>query len=334
MCTNWQEKFSRMNKIDLHRHLEGSIRPRTLAEICKTNRVPLPTYDPDALTDLLRASKPAENLAGFLKPFSLIKYAFVNREAIARIAFEAVEDASKDNVHYIELRFSPEYMAFYHQLQITDVLKGIVEGITLAMRRFPITVKLIVSICRDRTPNEMGPFWPSSTEVALFAVKYAEHGIVGLDLAGIESGFPPEIFEKPFQIAREAGLGITVHAGEAEGPQNIRSAIENLQATRIGHGVRIVEDEEVVKLVRDKGVTLEVCPTSNVLTRAVPSLEDHPIRRLYEENIAITINTDDPTLCGVTLSHEYALVTEKFGFTLQDMERISENAKQAAFTKL
>lgn len=332
MAKNLRATLANIPKVELHRHLEGSIRPSTLAEVCREHRVPLPTYDVDVLTDLLRVRQPAENLAGFLKPFGLIKYAFVDREAISRITYEAVEDAALDSVRYMELRFSPEYMGFYHQLRITEVLDAIVEGMELATRKFTVDAKLIVSICRDRVPDEMGPFWPSSIEVARTAVKYANRGVVGLDLSGIEPGFPPEMFQEPFRIAREAGLGITVHAGEAAGPENVRSAIEQLGATRIGHGVRVVQDEQILQLVKERGVTLELCPTSNVLTRAVSSLGEHPIGSLHAQGVLVTVNTDDPTVCGVSLTGEYMLVMENFGFTLEDIEQLITNARLAAFS--
>lgn len=333
MSENLRTTLARMPKVELHRHLEGSIRPSTLAEVCREHGVPLPTYDADVLTDLLRVRKPAENLAEFLKPFGLIKYAFVDTEAISRITFEAVEDAALDNVRYMELRFSPEYMGFYHKLRITDVLDAVVKGVELATRKLKVDVKLIVSICRDRVPDEMGPFWPSSIEVARTAVDYADRGVVGLDLSGIEPGFPPEMFQEPFRIARQAGLGITVHAGEAAGPENVRSAIEQLGATRVGHGVRVIQDEQILQLVKKRGITLELCPTSNVLTRAISSLQEHPIRKFYKEGIPVTVNTDDPTLCGVSLTEEYIELVDNFGFAVEDIGRLIDNARRAAFAK-
>ena len=321
-------------KIDLHRHLEGAIRPATIAEICRAHRVELPTYDAAELANLIQPGEPADNLAAFLEPLKLIKFCFADKEAISRIAYEAVEDARLDNVRYLELRFAPDFMGFYNRLSLCDVMDGIVEGVNLAARRLAVTVKLIVSLCRDHSPESRGPSWPPASEVARVAADYADRGVVGFDLSGVESGFPPELFIEPFEIARQAGLGITVHAGEDAGPESVRGAIEHLGAARIGHGVRVVEDSEVMRLAMDRGVTFEICPTSNVLTRAVESLESHPVRRLYEAGLPITINTDDPTICGVTLTDEYALIVEKFGFTLAEIERLLETARQAAFSKV
>lgn len=318
-------------KIDLHRHLEGAIRPATLADICRSRHVPLPTYDPDELTDILCVKRRSENLEGFLLPFKTIKFAFTDREAIARIAYECVEDAHLDGIEYAEFRFSPEYMSFYHKLAMADVLEGIAEGFALAERHFPTRARMIVSICRHCTSEILGFPWPTPDEVVQVALDYRDRGVVGFDLSGVEAGFPPEPFARQFEQAREAGLGITVHAGEDAGPESVRGAIEALGATRIGHGVRIVQDPEVVRLVIDRGVTLEVCPTSNVQTHAVESLEAHPIRELFDMGVKVTVNSDDPTVCGVTLSEEYELICEHFGFTPTEVERLIRNAREAAF---
>ncbi len=317
--------------IDLHRHLEGAVRPATVADICRAHRIELPTYDPDELAELLTVRKPVADLAGFLVPFRTIKLCFVNKEAVARIAYEAVEDAFADNVQYVELRFSPEFMAFYHKVPLTDVMDGIVQGVDLAVGRMPVTAKLVVSISRDLNPDTMQMPWPSPVELARLAVEYADRGVVGLDLAGKENGYPPALFAEPFRIARDAGLGITVHAGEDAGPESVREAVEHLGATRIGHGVRIVSDPEVVALVRDLGVTLETCPTSNVLTRAVESLAAHPVRTLFDIGVRVTVNSDDPTVCGIKLSDEYALVVREFGFTPDELRTLIRNAEEAAF---
>ncbi len=334
MTTDLTSTLTNLPKIDLHRHLEGSVRPATVAHICKSHNIPLPTYDPAELEPYVRLSAPAANLRGFLAPFRTIKFCFVDVEAIARIAFEVVEDAYLDNIAYVEFRFSPEFMAFYHRMSMTDVMDGIADGFDAAMRLYPIVAKMIVSISRDLSTETMGMPWPSGAEIAQLAIDYAGRGVVGLDLAGNESGYPPELFVEAFSMARSAGLGVTVHAGEDDGPNSVRGAIEHLGATRIGHGVRIVHDPAVVQLAIDRGVTLEVCPTSNVYTHAVDSFADHPLRRLYECGVRVTLNTDDPRVCGIVLSNEYALAMEQFGFTLPDIHRTLEFARESAFSRI
>ncbi|MHB1458094.1 MAG: adenosine deaminase [Armatimonadota bacterium] len=331
---NLQNTISVLPKFELHRHLEGSIRIQTLIDICRDHNVSLPSYDPDVMAEYIHLKKQADNLSGFLQPFRILKLAFVDRESIARISYEAVEDAALDNIRYVEFRFSPEFMAFYYKLSMNDVMDGIVEGNELAQKRYSITSKLVVSISRDLNPTTMQMPWPLPVEVAGLAVDYSDRGVVGLDLAGVESGYPPELYIEAFRIARNYALGITVHAGEDDGPQSVKNAIKYLGAKRIGHGVRIIQDPEVVRLAVDKGVVLEICPTSNVLTHAVPSLDEHPIRRLYDAGVKVTVNTDDPGVCDVTLTDEIILVMEKFGFTLADIEKITETARKAAFWKL
>lgn len=334
MSSDLMSAIHSLPKVELHRHLEGAIRPGTIGDICREYGVKLPTYDAAELSKLVQLREPASNLTGFLEPFKLIKSCFVNQDAISRITYEAINDACLDNVQYVEFRFAPEYMAFCHGLSLNEVMDGIVQGVEMASRNFLTVVKLIVSICRDRSPETMGSEWPSAMEIARTAVEYADRGVVGFDLSGIESGFPPELFVEPFRIAREAGLGITVHAGEDAGPESVRGAIEHLGATRIGHGVRIVHDPEVMRLAVDRGVAFEVCPTSNVLTRAVESLDAHPIRRMFDAGLAVTVNTDDPSVCGVTLSDELVLLNERFGFSLSAIEQLMDNARRSAFFKM
>ena len=173
--------------------------------------------------------------------------------------------------------------------------------------------------------------WPTPIEIVRLALDYGDRGVVGLDLSGREEGFPPEMFADAFEVARGAGLGITVHAGEDAGPEGVRCAVTCLGATRIGHGVRIVQDPSVLRLVRNSGVCLEICPTSNVLTHAVESLDSHPVRELYEAGVALTINTDDPSVCRVSLTDEYRLLVDRFGFSLDDLGRLIANAERSAF---
>ncbi|MDI6828639.1 MAG: adenosine deaminase, partial [Armatimonadota bacterium] len=300
-----------------------------IAELGSKYRLPLPTYDVEGIRSLIQFSEPAKNLKEFLTPFvKVIRHCFVNKEAIARLTFEVVEDAALDNITHVEIRFSPECMAITHRLSMHEVMDGIIEGVQLATRRFPITVGLIVSVNR---PPGNPLIWPRPIEIAKLAVKYADRGVVGFDLSGLEAKCPPMRFVKEFQLIKEAGLGVTVHAGEDSGPENIREAIEILGASRIGHGVRITQDPDILNMALDRGVCLELCPTSNVLTHAVDSLGEHPVKMLYDQGLEITVNTDDPTLCGVTLTDEYMLLVEKFGFTLDDIGRLIDNAHKASF---
>jgi len=322
---------AKMPKAELHRHLEGSIRLSTIADLAQTYGLPLPKEE-SRIAPRVRLTKPARNLKGFLQPFiHVMRYCFVNEEVIARITYEVIEDAVLDGINYLELRFSAECMAFHHRLPLEAVLDGIVQGRDIAMSRYPIRVGLILSVNRPplRVPHCAG----GPKELANIAVKYAEKGVVGFDLSGLESRWPASRFTDEIRYVQEAGLGVTIHAGEGAGPESVRQAIE-AGASRIGHGVRAVQDEAIVRLAMERGVCFEMCPTSNVLTRAVRSLQRHPIRRLYDIGVKVTVNTDDPTVCGVTLTDECMTLMEHFGFEICDIETLMDNARKAAFSKL
>lgn len=320
-------KMCELPKVDLHRHLDGSMRPETIVDIASEYNITLPTYDVKELKSILEAT-PASTLVEFLYPWgSIFKYCFPNKGVISRLAREAVEDAWKDNVHYLELRFSPEYMAAVRNLKLQDVIEGAIEGVENATKEFPIIVRLIVSISRQGEARG----WASAHDVLEAALDYLECGVVALDLGGHEAEYPAELFRDIFQEAKEKGLMITVHAGEAQGASSIRSAIEYLCADRIGHGVRIIEDMALVQLVKEKDICLEMCPTSNVSTNATSTLEAHPIKELYDMGVKVTINTDDPVVCGVTLTDEYQRVAQVFGFSLTDICRMIENGVKASF---
>jgi adenosine deaminase len=224
-------------------------------------------------------------------------------------------------------------MSYFYHLSLEDVLDGISEGLELANHRFPIQARLIVSKSRDLNSDTMGRPWPTDDEIVELAIRYHDRGVVGLDLSGQESGYPPELFRSMFQRARDAGLGITVHAGEAAGAESVRVAVETLGATRIGHGVRVVEDLELVKQIANMGVVLEICPTSNLYTGAVSSLQEHPVRRLCDAGVQVTISTDDPSVCKTTLTDEYLLLAKQFGFTLDEILQLNQNAFNARFDR-
>ncbi len=311
-------------KVDLHRHLEGSIKPETLISIAKRKGIKLPSYDPKELKPYLQVTKDDKTLLDFIKKFETIGKAFTDKEAIEEITYEAIGDACKDNVKYAEFRFSPVYMASQYGLKEEDVINGVLDGVKKAKKDFDTDVKLIMIVER-----QMGV--KHAAHVESLAEKYMDKGVVGLDLANDEFHYPPGPYAKVFQKAKAAGLHITVHAGEAGGPDNVRVSIEDLKADRIGHGVRTYQDPEVEKLVREKQIPLEMCPTSNVQTGAIDSLEHHPFKKYYQEGIPVTINTDDPGVSDITLTDDYQKIVNQFGFSIDDVERFIMNGIDAAF---
>ena len=323
-----EDHLHRFPKIDLHRHVDGSIRPSTILELGREYGLLLPTFDLEELACCVRVRKGGSLLA-FFEPWNLFKLCFVNRDAVARIVYEMIEDAGRDHVRYLEIRFCPEFMAWHHGLRLEEVAEGMVAGREAAAERFPVETRLIVTLSRQSDARE----WAAREEVAELAIAYRDRGVVAFGLSGIEDEglYPARSFRGVVDRAREAGLGITVHAGESDGPESVRACLEWLSPDRIGHGVRIVEDPKLIDVVRDRGIPLEMCPTSNVLTGATASLASHPMRRFYDVGIPVTINTDDPVPCGTTLTEEYRLAMETFGFGKSDLWRMLCNALEGAF---
>jgi adenosine deaminase len=311
-------------KVDLHRHLEGSIEPRTLISIAKRKGIQLPSYNEAELKPHLQITDKDKTLLDFIKKFDTIGKAFTDKDAVEEVTYEAVKDANADNVKYAEFRFSPVYMASQYGMQVEDVMQGVLDGVSKAKKDFDTDIGLIMIVER-----QMGPDHAAFVEA--LAEKYMDKGVVALDLANDEFNFPPGPYAKVFQQAKDAGLKVTVHAGEAGGAENVRVSIEDLKADRIGHGVRSFEDPAVEKLIKDRGIPLEMCPTSNVQTGATPSLDSHPFKKYYDEGIPVTINSDDPGVSDITLTDDYVKMVDRFGFTMRDVEKFVMNGLDAAF---
>jgi adenosine deaminase len=254
-----------MPKIDLHRHLEGSLRLQTLAEIAIAHRIDLPTYATEALRRYFQAREDEPDYHRFLAKFRLLRRFYRSREAVERIAREAVADAAADNVRYLELRFNPIALSRAQGFALQDVVEWVTHAVALAQQTYGITVRLILQIGRDERPQV-------AEEILELALAYRAQGVVGVDLAGDEVNYPAYRLAHLFRRARQEGLGVTIHAGEVGSASNVRDAILLFHAQRIGHGIHTLGNSEVLRLVRERGVALEVCPTSNLQTGAV-----HPL---------------------------------------------------------
>lgn len=307
-------------KIDLHRHMEGSLRLETLAEIAREHGVDLPSYDIEELRPYVQFTDDVPDFYNFLGKMELLRRFYSAAEAVERIAYEAVADAAHDRIEYLELRVSP---AGKH-ISPEEVMLSAVAAVERAVRDYPIQVRLLVTIVR-----EFGV--AVAAEVLELALAFKDQGVVGLDLAGHEETHPGAPFAEVFQRARQAGLNVTIHAGEVGGADNVREAVEMLGAQRIGHGVRAIEDHKVVQLLRERNVVLEVCPTSNIQTGVVRAFTQHPLRDLYHLAVPVTINTDDPSISDTTLTDEYMLAVETMTFSLDDIHQTVLNAARAAF---
>lgn len=319
-----RELAAKLPKVDLHRHLEGSISPESFLKLADKYGIELPTRNLEELRPYLQVTPQDKTLLDFLKKFDTIGLAFTGKDAIRDVTRMVIEDAARDNVKYLELRFSPLYMAGQHNLSIPDVMDGVIEGMKQGTAETGTRVNLIMIVER-----QMGP--EPARAVEKLAEQYKDQGVVALDLANDEFHFPPGPYAEVFQQARTAGLKITVHAGEAGGADNVRTSIEQLGADRIGHGVRTQEDPAVEQMVLDRKIPLELNPTSNLQTGAISDYKSYPLKRYHTRGIPVTINTDDPAVSGITLSNEYVVAMRDCGMTPQDVEAAILNGVDAAF---
>jgi adenosine deaminase len=319
------ESFTRtMPKVDLHRHLEGSIGVQTLLDMAAKHGIELPADDLESLRPWVQITPDDKSLLDFLAKFDTIGKIFKSSEGVKELTKAAIQDLEADGIAHAELRFSPLYIAQHNNLEPEEVLKAVIEGVREATAKGKTTIRLILIVER-----QMGV--EPAALVANLAQKYQKEGVVALDLANDEAGYPPGPYADVFQQAKKAGLKVTVHAGEAAGAQNVRSAIEDLGADRIGHGVRTRQDPEVMQLVKDTQTPLELCPTSNIQTGACENIEAHPLLAYFKQGLKVTVNTDDPSISGINLSSEFAMVAKHFSLTLKDLHTLSQNAVDGAF---
>lgn len=314
-----------MPKIELHRHFEGSLRLQTLVEIAQQAGIEMPEYDIETIRPFVQMMPNEERSSKhFLSKFMTLRQFYRSPEIIERITYEIVEDAALDNVKYMELRFTPKALCNITQAPIETIVPLVCDAANAAAKEFGITVRYIVSMNRHESVELGEPVLRS-------AIDNQYRGVVGIDLAGDEANFSGLEFRSLFQRAKAAELGITVHAGEWGGADSVWNAIGNLSASRVGHGVHVLEDPAMVQVLVDKQIVLEVCPTSNYLSGVVNSLENHPIIQLTEMNVLTTLNTDDPLICDVSLSDEIAVAMDLMGTSIEEIKGYTLRAAEAAF---
>ncbi|RLB56193.1 MAG: adenosine deaminase [Deltaproteobacteria bacterium] len=312
-------------KVDLHRHLEGSLRLGTLLELGRRYNLDLPLDSEASLAPQVtfREGQP-RTLDNFLAKFRADWYrSFADVERVAR---EAVEDAAAEGVVYLELRFSPEHLTRESRLQVLGVIQAVCEAGRLAGEDSGCQVNFLLTFARERLDAKS---WPRIVEDGL---RCHHLGVVGVDLAGDEFRHPNRLFGDFFARVRDTGvLHVTVHAGEGTDAGSVASAIEVLGAERIGHGLETVNDSRVIELVRRRRVALEMCPISNYQTGCVDDVSSHPLPRLDEQQLAVTINSDDPAMHGADLTDNYDLAVSRWGFDLERLLHLELAAARAAF---
>jgi aminodeoxyfutalosine deaminase len=308
-----------MPKVELHVHLEGSIRPSTLLTLAERNRVPLPSRNEDSLQTFYHFS----DFAHFIQVYLTISRCLKTVDDFSLVTYEFGADLARQNIRYAEVTFTPFTNVANTGLPFADILDGLNEGRAQVLADFGVDFSWVLDIVRD-DPE-------SRHQVARWACEATDRGVIGFGLGGTEMNHPPEWFADAFDVAREAGLHSVPHAGEVVGPESVWGAIRALHAERIGHGVRSIEDPALVAYLREKQIPLEVCPTSNVCLGTYNSIPEHPIRDLVNQGVYVTLNSDDPPMFNTDLVREYEAVTDGLGFSAGDLEQLSLNALRASF---
>lgn len=315
--------IKKLPKIDLHRHLDGSLRAKTILEIAGEQNFTLPADNEAEITKYVQVNKDCKSLTEFLKAFETFYPILMNPHAMERIAYEASEDAFKDNVKYCEFRFAPILQA-KGDYSMEEILQGVLKGLKRAHNEFNIINPLILCCYRSESPE-------SSLATVDLALKYSD-SVVAVDLAGDESNFPAEPHKEALIKAHDNNLYITVHAGEAGSVNNIREAVESLFASRIGHGIHIIDDQQLYELFKEKQIPLEICLTSNIQTTVAKDYPTHPFLQCYNDGLKVTINTDDPGVSSIVLSDEYNILSEYYNLSIEDIKKMIFNGIDSAFT--
>ncbi len=315
--------LERLPKTDLHVHLDGSLRLSTILELAEQDEIDLPASDPDGLARAMHLGENTGSLVEYLKAFDITLRVMQTEDALRRIAFELAEDAANESVRYMEVRYAP-MLHTRRGLRLTQVVEAVLEGLNQGQAEFGIQSNIIICGIRNISPE-------SSLEMAQLAVAYKNRGVVAFDLAGAEYDHPAKHHLPSFQLVRDNNINVTIHAGEAYGPQSIHQAIHDCGAHRIGHGCRLREDGGLLHYVNDHRIALECCPSSNVQTGAVRDLASHPLKLYHNLGLRVTINTDNRLITDTTVSRELWLCHTQMGLDWEDLRRIITNGFKAAF---
>jgi adenosine deaminase len=309
--------------IDLHRHLDGSVRLETILDLGRQHNIPLPGATVEELRPHAQVTEPQPGLMAFLAKMLWATRVLADGEACRRIARENVEDATKEGIDYLELRFSPYFMAEPHQLDLAEVIEGVAAGIAEGVEATGVRVNLIGILSRT--------YGAEVCHHELDALLAHRQHFVALDLAGDEANYPAPLFVDHFKKGRDAGWRVAVHAGEAGGPQSVWDAVKLLGAERIGHGTRALEDPALADYLAENRIPIEANLTSNVHTSTVPDLASHPLREMMARGLVCSINTDDPGLSAIDLAHEFNVAAPAAGLSPKQIRQAQINALETAF---
>lgn len=317
-----RRRLHRLPKAELHVHLDGSLRPSTLIELADETGVELPAQSPDELAGLMHVTD-ARNLEDYLARFEITLAVMQTETALERIAYELAVDMAAENVRYAEIRYSP-ILNTRRGLSLEAAVEAPLRGLYRAGEETGIRTGIIICALRHLDPA-------TSTDLAHLAVSFRDRGVVGFDLAGPEDGHPPSRHLDAFRTAALGDLGVTIHAGEAHGPESIREAVHLCGARRLGHGTRLTSDDRLFGYVNDFRIPVEICLTSNVQTHVVPSHADHPLRRMYDAGLVVSLCTDNRLMSATTLTGEFVHANTALGFDWEELCDVALMGFEAAF---
>lgn len=318
-------------KIDLHRHLLGSVSAEMVFSVAKEHNLPLPTRSLGELEDLLTIKEPVNGLRPYFRPWTILSKLLVAPDIISSLVYHVLRDAYKDNVIYTELRVAWG-MTGKEPFTVKEFLRGLQVGLTLGQQEYGVVGRIVFGITRHlfarHTAWQRRRLWFNILEAIN---QYRESVVVGFDLSGIEEGYPARLFMEEFQQVQGIGLPVTIHCGETTGIEDVRETLEILHPSRISHALSAVSDEKLLERLAILQIPIEVCPTSNYHTRAVADLTEHPMKKMYASGIKLTVNTDNPAISKTTLSREFSLLASKMGFSMLHIRQFTENSVVSIF---
>ena len=317
-----RELLRRLPKAELHCHLDGSPRAQTMLDLAREEGIGMPATDADTLREYMIV-RDARNLEEYLERFEITLSVMQTERALERIAYELAEDAVRDGVRYIEMRYAP-VLNVRRGLSLERAVEAPLRGLARAERELGIRGRVIICALRSMSPSV-------SHELAELAVAYKRQGVVGFDLAGGERGHPARVHARAFEYARSHDLACTCHAGEGDGADSVREAVHICGAHRVGHATRLIEDTSLTDYCNDHRIPLEICLTSNVQTHAAASYAAHPFREYYDRGLNVVLNTDNRLMSGVTLTDEYLHAAESLHFTFDELSRVALNGFESSF---
>jgi adenosine deaminase len=320
---SFDAKYNDLPKTELHIHLEGSIRTQTIIDIAREYNLKLPCYEAGELDKHVKVHEQMRDLGAVLEAFAIFQNSITSPDVVERIAWELFEDSARQNIKLFEVRFSPDWAFHKHALDWEACLEGLLRAQDRAEKEFDMAIGYIAI-----TSRSMGP--ESCIKTVDWAIRHKKH-IIGIDLADSEVQNPIREFVKPVMKAREAGLKITIHSGEDTPASYVADTIQLANPERIGHGIHIIEDMATIELVKEHGITLEVNPWSNYLTNSVRIIEEHPLKKLFDLGVRVTINSDDPEVLDTNLNNEYRIAHEILGMSMGDIASCNRQAFEASF---